>query len=138
MPHDTRPCPRCSLRHNRNGAYCRSCHAAYMRNWRLDRPLTVEQRLRDNCRSYAAVYLRRGKIERKPCEECQAEPAQMHHSDYCKPLRIRWLCPPCHRMWHVKHRRRHRTPFLVPSSRVLHATPRGARLDVANAEESRR
>jgi len=50
-------------------------------------------------RNYARVYLLRGKIERKPCENCGDPVAQMHHEDYDKPLEVRWLCRKCH----VKH-----------------------------------
>ena len=55
-------------------------------------PLTVEQRLRANARSYAKVYLRRGKLERGCCEVCGLPGEEMHHDDYSKPLAVRWLC----------------------------------------------
>lgn len=72
-----------------------------MRAWRRTHPLTPEQRRRDNCRSYANVYLRRGKIQRGPCVDCGVEPdefgdVEMHHADYSKPLEITWLCRDCH------------------------------------------
>jgi len=38
------------------------------------------------------MYLRRGKIPRRPCEVCGDPNAEMHHDDYSKPLDIRWLC----------------------------------------------
>ena len=44
-----------------------------------------------NARSYAHVYIKRGKIERKGCELC-GEPAECHHDDYSKPTLVRWLC----------------------------------------------
>lgn len=71
-----------------------------MREWRQDHPLNDEQRRKDNCRSYANVYLKRGKIERGPCEDCGVAPeddtVEMHHADYSKPLEITWLCRDCH------------------------------------------
>jgi hypothetical protein len=73
-----------------------------MRDWRKTHPLTAEQRRKDNCRSIAGVYLRRGKIERKPCEECGDPDAQMHHPDYTKPLLVEWLCLTCHLILHRK------------------------------------
>lgn len=31
---DAEICPKCLSVHDRNGSYCRACHAAYMREWR--------------------------------------------------------------------------------------------------------
>lgn len=53
--------------------------------------MSDEQRKKDNCRSYAHVYLRRGKLQRKPCSVCGGK-AEMHHPDYDEPLIIEWLC----------------------------------------------
>lgn len=78
--------------------YCKSCKAAYTREWRKGRPLTPTQRIKDKVRSTAGVALRRGKITRKPCQKCGSEKSQMHHHDYSKPLEVEWLCRPCH-LW---------------------------------------
>lgn len=67
-----------------------------MRNWRALHPLTSEQKRRDNCRSYAGVYKRRGKLLQQPCERCLDPNSQMHHPDYAKPLSVVWLCRTCH------------------------------------------
>jgi hypothetical protein len=72
--------------------WCLSCKAEAQRAYTRRRIVTEEQRRKDICRSYAGVYLRRGKIERKPCEVCGDEKAQMHHEDYSKPLDVRWFC----------------------------------------------
>jgi hypothetical protein len=71
-----------------------------MRKWRKTHPMTAEQRYKDNARSYANVYLRRGKIEKVACEIC-GKPGQMHHDDYSKPLDVRWLCRPHHLELHA-------------------------------------
>jgi hypothetical protein len=49
---------------------CLRCHAEYMRVYRKLHPMTPEQRKKDNARSYAGVYLRRGKLQKQPCEGC--------------------------------------------------------------------
>lgn len=46
--------------------------------------------------------IRRGLIERKPCEQCGAVPADGHHDDYDKPAVVRWLCRKHHRELHRK------------------------------------
>ena len=87
--------------------YCPSCHAAYMRNWRKTHKLTPEQRIKDNARSYANVYQRRGKLLPLPCQTCGSEKSEKHHDDYSKPLDVRWLCRRCHlaehALRHVEH-----------------------------------
>lgn len=80
----------------RRSRRCKACHAAHMRASRKRNEMTPEQRLKDNARSKAGVYLRRGKIKREPCKACGAEKAQMHHHDYSKPYEVEWLCRPCH------------------------------------------
>ncbi len=69
-----------------------------MRKWRKTHPMTAQQRVKDIARSYAYVYLKRGKLKRKGCEKCGSK-AQMHHADYSKPLQVRWLC----RKHHMGH-----------------------------------
>jgi hypothetical protein len=92
-------CSRCEVRDARAGqAWCQTCHAAYCRANR--KPLTEDQRRRDRARSYAGVYLRKGKLQRKPCEKCGDMFSQMHHEDYSKPLEVVWLCRPCHLRHH--------------------------------------
>lgn len=55
-----------------------------------------------NCRSYAHVYLKRGKLTKKPCEKCGDRHSEMHHEDYNKPLKVTWLCRACHMAKHGK------------------------------------
>src|SRR5579863_7239885 len=71
---------------------CLTCHAAYMRKWRKTHKLSPEARVRDNCRSYLNVYLKRGKIVRGSCETCGAPGVEAHHADYLKPLEVKWFC----------------------------------------------
>lgn len=96
-------CSKCGQPHDRSGqSYCLACHAAWQRRWRPKyRDLTPLQKMKDNARSYAGMYLRRGEIKRKPCRDCGAR-AQMHHPDYSKPLEVIWLCVPHHRAEHKR------------------------------------
>ncbi len=89
-------CFRCGRWRSSTAGYCRRCHAAEMREWRKTHPMTAEQRKRDACRSYAGVYLRRGKLKRQSCAVCGSSESQMHHPSYDKPLEVEWLCRRCH------------------------------------------
>lgn len=91
-----RLCCKCKVSHNRNAKYCAPCHATNMRAWRKTHPLTSEQRKKDNCRSYSYVLLKRGKIERQPCQKCGSQDSQMHHPDYDQPRLVEWMCRACH------------------------------------------
>jgi hypothetical protein len=75
-----------------------------MREFRKTNPLTEIQRMKMNARSYAHVYLKRGKIEKKGCEVCCAFTVEMHHDDYSKPTEVRWLCRRHHMELHEKER----------------------------------
>lgn len=98
-------CSSCGKPHERVGQrYCVGCHNAYMREWRKTNPMSDEQRLKDTARSYANVYLRRGKIQRGNCRDCGGEHAEMHHEDYSMPLKVIWLCRPCHMLLHKSAR----------------------------------
>jgi len=93
-------CSTCRLpRDRKNQRICKKCHAAYMRKWRKFHPLTDKQKKKDNCRSYANTYLRRGKLKKEPCS-CGNHDTQMHHPDYNYPLNVIWMCRPCHLKLH--------------------------------------
>lgn len=60
--------------------------------------------------AHAAVRsaVRRGLIERQPCEICGADPADAHHEggEYDRPLTtVRFLCRRHHRQAHIVERR---------------------------------
>ena len=81
--------------------YCLKCHREYMRGNRPKHSALPERsRLRANARAYANVYLKRGKLKKKPCERCGTKNVQMHHDDYNQPLQVRWMCRQCHLRLH--------------------------------------
>lgn len=48
--------------------------------------------------------IRRGTIQRQPCETCGSwDHVHAHHDDYDKPLEVRFLCSKHHREWHRLH-----------------------------------
>jgi len=83
--------------------YCKSCHAAFMRATRPKHSdLKPDAKLKANARAYANEYMRRGKLVKKPCEQCGNPDSQKHHEDYNKPLEVIWLCRKCHLEKHSK------------------------------------
>ena len=96
-------CLKCNLFPQRQKhPYCLKCHRETMKIWRKSHPLTPEQKKKDNCRSYAYVYLKRGKLKKKPCQNCGSLESQMHHPDYNQPLFVSWLCRSCHLLVDIK------------------------------------
>lgn len=53
-----------------------------------------------NAHSLVYSAIKCGRLSKQPCEVCGAEPAEAHHDDYNKPLKVRWLCKQCHSEWH--------------------------------------
>ena len=49
-------------------------------------------RMKANARSYAHVYIKRGKLKKGICEVCGSADVEAHHDDYTKPLAVRWFC----------------------------------------------
>ena len=66
-----------------------------MRRWRPTHRLAGEARRRANCRSYANVYQRRGKLRAQPCRRCGSPNAEKRHLDWNRPLLVEWLCRDC-------------------------------------------
>lgn len=86
-------CIKCGIEPRRNKQrWCKKCHNANMREWRKTHKLTGEALLKSNARSYLHVYIKRGKVIKGNCEVCGDANTEGHHSDYSKPLYVRWLC----------------------------------------------
>ena len=46
--------------------------------------------------------VKNGKLKRLPCLICGNEDGEGHHSNYSKPLFVKWLCPKHHKGLHYK------------------------------------
>ncbi len=100
---EARKCADCDGPRDRPSySYCRSCHRVRMKRFRARQTMTVEQRRKDNVRSHANTYKRRGIIVQQPCAKCGDPNSQMHHHDYGRPTDVEWLCSPCHLEWHKR------------------------------------
>lgn len=98
-------CPLCGLSRNGGGRYCKECAAQYARGHRRRyADLSPFERQQDIARSYVAVYLKRGHIQKGPCIACDApaeETQAHHHNGYDWPLDVIWVCKPCHQDLHA-------------------------------------
>jgi len=64
----------------------------YRRSERAKRQASAHQKV------YMAI--KRGDIQKEPCETCGEENVHAHHYDYEKPLDVSWLCPKHHSLLH--------------------------------------
>ena len=75
----------------------RDKHTARKLRWR------DANRLKTKAHTAVKDALRRGKLIRLPCIQCQSTiNLEAHHEDYTKPLDIIWMCRPCHVKFHTK------------------------------------
>ena len=59
-----------------------------------------KQNAKGYARGYSINQIRRGDLQRQPCEVCGLEPAECHHIDYSDPERVMWLCTAHHAQTH--------------------------------------
>lgn len=52
--------------------------------------------LKKKARRKVSTEIHAGRLKRKCCEKCGEIKTDAHHSDYSKPLDIKWLCRSCH------------------------------------------
>lgn len=97
-------CSRCGQSRDRPGQrYCRRCQREYQRE-RHRRgienyaSLAPEAKRKARVRALANAAIRKGELQRRPCEVCGTTvDVQKHHPDYDRPLDVVWLCGPHHR-----------------------------------------
>jgi len=58
---------------------------------------------KNRSRSKMRDAIKSGKLVRLPCEVCGDINSQGHHTDYSKPLDVKWLCRTHHMMEHRKY-----------------------------------
>lgn len=99
-PNNPDGCSLCGRLRDGAGHYCKACRAQYQRGHRpRNSELSPEARRRDIARSYVAVYLKRGHIQKLPCVACDAPPEETvahHHNGHDWPLEVIWVCVPHH------------------------------------------
>lgn len=104
-------CAKCKRNAYMSEWYRRPGNAEKVRGWvRRYREKNAEVvREKDRARGYrvydAAKVRARAltrTLDRQPCSECGAEPADAHHPDYTKPLEVVWLCRKHHGEAHRK------------------------------------
>ncbi len=93
-------CTFCGAKRRRSSRYCGRHANQYNRGHRQKhRDLSPEQKLKARARAYLNTYLRKGRVEKKPCN-CGVKRVQAHHHDYAFPLDVEWLCKKHHRERH--------------------------------------
>lgn len=103
-------CSRCGdfLELNRLGlqGYCKSCYNEYSREHKPKyNQLSIEEKKKKICRTYAGRYVRKGKIVKQSCSKCGNPNSEMHHENYDKRLEVIWLCRGCHVDLHTQRNR---------------------------------
>lgn len=102
-------CKDCNKKDVRENRYKR---VDYYREYDKKRGSRQDKAYRDSYKErfpekYKAHYLltnavRDGRMIREACEKCGGQDTHGHHDDYSKPLKVRWLCPPCHAEEHPR------------------------------------
>jgi len=85
-------------------AYDKRYFLSYKKNERRKKNMTAEQYLHYKTQNILRYKIRKGEIKRLPCEMCGNPKSQGHHSDYSKPLEIKWLCRKHHSELHRKYK----------------------------------
>ena len=63
----------------------------------------LEKARTNNACNHVNNMVKKGVIEKRPCEICGDERSNNHHDDYTQPFEVRWLCVRHHAEWHATH-----------------------------------
>jgi len=69
-------------------------------NTEINRAWRAEDVRRSAAHVAVARAIRNGGLFRLPCIRCGEKKSVAHHEDYNKPLKVMWLCQPCHKQRH--------------------------------------
>lgn len=71
--------------------------------WKKEQTRLYTQKYPEKVKAISTLNraVHRKKIEKLPCEICGRQDVHAHHEDYSKPLEVIWLCPICHKKWHM-------------------------------------
>lgn len=86
-------CKECDARHRAQHLQRQYEHVAA---WRAANP----EKFR--AQSILGNAVKRGELQRQPCQHCGEPRTHGHHSDYTKPLEVMWLCAVCHKEEHAR------------------------------------
>ena len=67
---------------------------------------TPERKQKHHVRMFTTTAIALGILVRQACEMCGVKETEAHHTDYSKPLEVRWLCRTHHAAHHAKERDR--------------------------------
>jgi hypothetical protein len=92
--------PGCERLARRRGRSCGRCATRQWRKLHTDelaereaqRAFPVDQLPLRQARGYLSAYLRRGTIQRQPCQRCGAQEVVPHFPDLAKPREVVWFC----------------------------------------------
>lgn len=60
------------------------------------RGYATKDRLKAWCRRVTSSAVRNGVLLKLPCEVCGSLNSEAHHTDYRRPLEVKWLCKAHH------------------------------------------
>jgi len=74
--------------------------------WKAEQNRLYKLNNPEKCKAQDIInhHIRKGEIERLSCEVCGRQDTHAHHEDYSKPLEVIWLCPSCHKKWHLRYK----------------------------------